>query len=300
MPLAPLTTFEIGGAALYFVEVRGEDELKEALAWAHTMQQEFAILGGGSNVLVADEGFDGLIIKIASDEFSFDGMTLVTDAGCNLLTLVRAASQNNLGFWEKLSGIPGTLGGAVRGNAGAFGTEIKDVVTQVQAFNTQTGESKIFLNLSMDFSYRHSYFKDHPEWVIMRVHIDLARTTREESERLIAETIAEREKRHLQNVRAAGSYFMNPVAPQDVVDMFEKEKDVKAREGRVPAGWLIEKTGMKGLQIGGAQASPQHPNYLVNASGSATAVDVRQLAEQIKAKVKSQFGVSLHEEAAIW
>ena len=114
----------------------------------------------------------------------------------------------------------------------------------------------------------------------------------------IRDTIAEREKRHLQNVRAAGSYFMNPKAPPEIVAMFEKEKGVKSREGRVPAGWLIEKAGMKGAIVGGAIASHQHPNYIVNAE-NATAQDVQELAERIKTTVMGQFGVELQEEAAI-
>ena len=120
----------------------------------------------------------------------------------------------------------------------------------------------------------------------------------EESKRLADETIAERERRHLQNVKAAGSFFMNPVAPAEIVQMFEEEKQTKSREGRVPAGWLIEKAGMKGATVGGAIASEQHPNYIVN-TGTATAHDVRNLAQLIKMEVHVKFGIELHEEAAL-
>ena len=118
-----------------------------------------------------------------------------------------------------------------------------------------------------------------------------------ESARLAAETIAEREKRHLQNVRAAGSFFMNPVAPQSIVELFEKEKNVTSRENRVPAGWLIEKAGMKGATEGGAIASVQHPNYIVN-QDHATSHDVRELSRRVKEAVKADSGVDLSEEAA--
>jgi len=119
-----------------------------------------------------------------------------------------------------------------------------------------------------------------------------------ESARLADETVAEREKRHIQNVKAAGSFFMNPVAPKEIQEMFEKEKGVQSREGRVPAGWLIEKAGMKGATVGGAIASLQHPNYLTN-KGNATAADVRELAETIRKTVREKLNVELHEEAAI-
>jgi UDP-N-acetylmuramate dehydrogenase len=307
VPLAPLTTFKIGGSAQYFVSVWSDDDLREALAWAREKRVDFAILGGGSNVLVADAGFDGLVIHLVEGgvEFSKDspryglGKTvLAADAGCNLLSLIRVASEKGCGGWEKLAGIPGTIGGAARGNAGAFGSEIKDFVTTVRAFNAATEETREFSNAECDFSYRRSFFKDHPEWLITRVALQLSPVDPADSKKLAEDTIAEREKRHLQNVRAAGSYFMNPVAPSDVVAQFEQEKGVKARGGRVPAGWLIEKAGMKGATVGDAMASLQHPNYIVN-TGNATAEDVRKLAAKIKIAVHEKFGVTLTEEAAI-
>ena len=214
-----------------------------------------------------------------------------------MLSLIREASEYNLGGWESLAGIPGSVGGAVRGNAGAFGTEIKDVTTRVWALHRETYEIRVFDNHECEFSYRHSFFKDNPDWIVIRTELALESKSRSECDELIEKTIAERERRHLQNVKAAGSYFMNPTAPQSVIELFEKEKNVVAREGRVPAGWLIEKAGMKGAMHGGAMASLQHPNYLVN-TGNATAADVKALALEIKEKVSSVMGVILTEEAA--
>ncbi|HEV3244857.1 MAG TPA: UDP-N-acetylmuramate dehydrogenase, partial [Candidatus Paceibacterota bacterium] len=202
------------------------------------------------------------------------------------------------GGWEKLAGIPGTIGGAVRGNAGAFGSEIKDFATKVRALHSRTGEIREFSNAECDFSYRHSFFKDHPEWIITRTVLRLQAIKPAESSRLAEETIREREKRHLQNVKAAGSFFMNPTAPKNIVEMFETEKSLRSREGRVPAGWLIEKAGLKGATVGGAIASLQHPNYLVN-QNNAKASEVKELARQIREKVRAQFGVTLEEEAAL-
>ncbi|MEK7601634.1 MAG: UDP-N-acetylmuramate dehydrogenase [Patescibacteria group bacterium] len=302
VPLAPQTTFEIGGSARYFVDVRSEGEIREAIAWANDKKVRFVVLGGGSNVLVPDGGLDGLVVHIVGDLYGVEdlpaqaGGMLDTWAGSNLLFLIQTLGARGYGGWEKLAGIPGTIGGAVRGNAGAFGSEIKDFVLKVRALNPATGESREFTNADCDFSYRHSFFKDNPQWIITRTIVRLHRSHL--CSKLVNETIAEREKRHLQNVRAAGSFFMNPKAPQNIVDMFEKEKGVESREGRVPAGWLIEKAGMKGATVGGAIASLQHPNYIVN-QGSATADNVRELAGKIKAAVAEQFGVELQEEAAI-
>ena len=299
IPLAPLTTFGIGGEARYFCEVSSEDELREALQWARGTTVPFVILSGGTNVLVPDEGIQGLVIHMVCREHSFAGTELDADAGCTLLPLIREASQKGLGGWEKLAGIPGTIGGAIRGNAGAFGSEIKDLATKVRALDSETGEMREFENAVCDFSYRHSFFKDHPEWIVTRVVLQLQKIDAAESAKLAEGTIAERERRHLQNVKAAGSYFMNPVAPANVVELFEKDKAVVSRGGRVPAGWLIEKAGMKGASVGGAIASLQHPNYIVN-QGDATAKDVRELGAKVIAAVEAKFGVTLHEEAAIF
>jgi UDP-N-acetylmuramate dehydrogenase len=300
--LAPLTTFQIGGDATYFTEAHNEDEIREAIVWAQKKEVQFFILAGGSNVLISDEGFDGLVIHISPKSdmrqtpYPTSGSSVwVSDAGCNLLSLIRASAEKGLGGWEKLAGIPGSIGGAVRGNAGAFGIEIKDVVTQVHALNAKTLEVKHFTNDECAFAYRQSFFKSHPEWIITSVHVRLAQIDPAESLQLIEKTIAERHKRHLQDVKAAGSYFMNPVAPHHVVEMFEQEKQVRARAGRVPAGWLIEKAGMKGASVGGATASIQHPNYIIN-TGNATSADVIELAERIKDVVERQFGVQLQEE----
>lgn len=297
IPLAPMTTFEIGGAARWFVEVKNEEEIRAALAHARERGWKYAILGGGSNILVADEGFDGLVIHIASDSYSFDGDILTADAGCNLLVLIHEAARRGLGGWEKLAGIPGTIGGAARGNAGAFGIEIKDVAVSVCALNATSGEVCEFTNAECDFSYRHSFFKDHPEWIITSVQVRLAQVEKETADKSIKETIAEREKRQLQNVRTAGSFFMNPVASMEVVAQFEQEKNVRSRENRVPAGWLIEKVGMKGTREGGTIASMQHPNYLVNETGNAKAEEVRTLARRIKTAVLERFTIELKEEA---
>lgn len=298
VPLAPLTTFKIGGSAAYFVDVASESDMREGIAFAQEKKLPHIILAGGSNVLVPDEGLDAVVLHIVEGAHTLENGMLTADFGCNLFSLIRACSEKGYGGWEKLSGIPGTIGGAARGNAGAFGSEIRDFAVSIRALHADTGETRDFKNEVCDFSYRHSFFKDHPEWIITRVTLQLQKIDSAESARIAEETVRERERRHLQNVQAAGSYFMNPTAPADIVAMFESEKQVKSRESRVPAGWLIEKAGMKGATVGGAIASLQHPNYIVN-QGSATAKDVRTLATKIKVAVKQQFGIELREEAAL-
>lgn len=298
VPLGPLTTFDIGGEARYLVDVRSESECREAIAWAKEKDVPFLFISGGSNLLIPDGGLNALVIRLKGDLYSVQDGLVDAWAGTNLLGLIRVAGLQGYGGWEKLSGIPGTLGGAVRGNAGAFGSEIKDFAEKVRALNTDTDEIQEFSNAECAFAYRDSFFKQNPEWIVTRAVLRLTPIAPESQAKAIEETIAERERRHLQNVKAAGSFFMNPVAPADVVALFESEKQTQSREGRVPAGWLIEKAGLKGATVGGAICSLQHPNYIVN-TGTATAEDVRALAQKVKEAVKAQFGIELHEEAAI-
>lgn len=293
--LSPLTTFEIGGTARYFCEVSDEAGVRDALGWAREKGVPFFVIAGGSNILVPDGALEGLVIRVGGEKFQFTDEGLQAEAGCNLLHLIREAAKEGKGGWEKLAGIPGSIGGAVRGNAGAFGPEIKDFVTWVRAINTKTEDVHEFSASECHFDYRSSFFKKNPEWLILDVHVKLGESHRE----IIDETIAEREKRHIQNVKAAGSFFMNPVAPLHIVHMFEEEKSTKSRGGRVPAGWLIDKAGLKGMQLGGAQVSPQQANYIIN-TGGATAEDVRELAAKVKEEVLSRFGVTLSEEAVVF
>lgn len=298
VPLAPLTTFQIGGPARYMTNARKDEDVRAAIRWAKDKGLRLIVLAGGSNVLVPDGGLDALVVRIVGNLYSFLDGVVDSWAGTDLLKLIRAVGEQGYGGWEKLAGIPGSIGGAVRGNAGAFGSEIKDFVTSVRALNTETGDVRDFTNAECDFSYRHSFFKDHPEWIVLRVIAKLEPIQAAESAKRASETIAERERRHLQNVKAAGSFFMNPKAPAEIISMFEQEKRVRSREDRVPAGWLIEKAGLKGATVGGAIASLQHPNYIVN-TGSATSHDVCNLAQLIKLEVENKFGVELTEEAMI-
>lgn len=295
VPLAPFTTFKIGGPSRYFVTVTSEAELIGALEYARIHDLAYHILAGGSNTLFADAGFTGLIIHIALTKKVRFGTVLTLGAGLNLWDEIRAASELGLGGWESLAGIPGTVGGAVRGNAGAFGSEIKDVLTKVTALHTETHEMREFTNAECEFDYRDSFFKQYSDWVVLSCDVTLQDISPAESVEKAEEIVCERERRHLQNVACAGSYFMNPVAPAWVVEQFEDEKKVTSKNGRVPAGWLIEKVGMKGEREGGAQASLMHPNYVMN-TGTATARDVVTLGNRIAEKIRAEYMTHVFEE----
>jgi UDP-N-acetylmuramate dehydrogenase len=256
-------------------------------------------LAGGSNVLIADAGFPGVLIHLYDGRYRITGEYVYTEAGAPLEAVIRESAAQSLTGWESLAGIPGSIGGAVRGNAGAFGTEIADVVEAVRAYNTRTEHSYDFEKSTCEFAYRDSFFKQNPEWIITHVIIKLKSGDGAESNKKIVKTIAEREKRHIQKVRAAGSLFKNPAAPPAVRALFEYEKKTQCEGRRVPAGWLIEKVGAKGASVGGAVSSNHHPNYLVNASGDALSSDVLSLAEQLQTAVFERYKISLEPEVSL-
>lgn len=297
--LAPFTTFKIGGPAKYFTEVNSEEELLKAVNWAKEQMERLFILAGGSNVLFADAGYNGLIIKLNLSGMSVNEHVVESGAGTILSEVIMQACEAGQSGMEKMYGIPGTVGGAVHGNAGAFGTESKDILKSVRALNIKTNQARELTNAECEFAYRTSFFKQNPDWVVLSASFKLKEGEPRACKARAREILKEREKRHLQNVQAAGSFFFNPVAPKWVQELFEKDRDVKSRDNKVPAGYLIDKAGLRGkARVGGAESSAQHADYIIN-TGGATATDVIALAEKIKKTVKEKFEVELEEEVKI-
>lgn len=294
--LAPYTTFKIGGPAQFFVKVTTIGELVEALEYAkHNMLKTF-VFSGGSNLLISDAGIKGLVVYLAHQSFRIQNERIRGDAGANLLTVIKAASDAGLAGLEKLAGIPGSLGGAVRGNAGAFGMEIGDVVKTVKVYDRAQGAPREFSRSECQFGYRTSFFKTHPEMIILSVELVLTPGDSVELRRINEETIAKREAKHPQDALCAGSFFMNPVVmDRKLHQEFEQDTGLTSRDDKLPAGWLIDHVGLRGKKIGGAQISPKHPNYLLN-TGTATAEHVMMLASLVKQRVRTELGIALKEE----
>ena len=294
--LAKYTTFRIGGPAKYFVEVRNQEELEDALRFGKDNKLDFFVLGGGSNVLVSDKGYAGLVIKNKMCCVAIDGEKLEIDSGVFLAKVVRDAIDHNLSGMEWTTGIPGTFGGAVRGNAGAYGGEIKDAIESVKVLDTEKMEMITFQKEECDFRYRHSMFKLNPKLVIVSAILKLQKGNKDEIQKKSQEIITGRIKKLPQGAPSAGSFFINPVVKNEQLRKeFEAEKGVKSKESKLPAGWLIEKVDLKGKKVGGAVVNEMQANYILNA-GNATAEDVVILSSLIKQKVRVQLGVQLKEE----
>lgn len=294
--LAPFTTFHIGGKADYFVETSGALELAEAFEYAQTHHLLVRVLGGGSNVIFPDAGFRGLIVRILDGGTRISGQRASCGAGIKLFDIVRETVAAGLAGIERLAGIPGSFGGAIRGNAGAFGTEIGDVIVSVKVFIQETGMIKEYKQADCRFAYRTSVFKDNPNLIILSAEMRLAEGDRVALEKIIQETIVKREAKHPQDAKCAGSFFINPVVKDEKLrEEFEKDTGMRVRDETLPAGWLIDFVGLRGKKIGGAMISDQHPNYLVN-TGTATAEDVMMLASLVKTRVRDELGIRLRAE----
>ena len=295
-PLSAHCTFRIGGPADAFIEIPSLDarttrKLTELLKFLNKSKIPFFILGGGSNVLFHDKGFRGVVIKIASNEIRFNNSktakfqnTVEADAGVNLQFLITKAKEKGFQNLLQFSGIPGTLGGAVRGNAGANGIEIKDILVSAKLLNTKTGAIKPFTNKQLKFTYRNSYIKKNPNFIVLSAKLKLKKFSKkelEEKKELFAKIATYRAETQPWGL-SAGSFFKNP-------------KNNKA-------GYLIDQCGLKGAKIKGVTISEKHANFFQNLNNPkypATQKDLLSLAEKAKKAVFKKFKIRLEEEVQI-
>ncbi|MGD1026217.1 UDP-N-acetylmuramate dehydrogenase [Candidatus Binatus soli] len=277
MPLAELTSFRIGGPADLFVAVEDETELMHAKAAAYRAGVPCFCLGAGTNLLVSDRGMRGLVVRLGDGfgKIKIDDTKVVAGAGAAFGTLVQAVVDRGLEGLEFGEGIPGTVGGGLVMNAGAFGGEIAKVVTLVHGV-TGAGEAIALSRDEVKFSYRRTELPAH--FVITRVDFELARGDRAQLMARVAEMKARRASRQPRGVPNAGSIFKNP--PGNF------------------AGKLLEGAGLKGTRLGGAAFSDQHANFIVNLGG-AQAAEVRALIDMARNKVKEQSGVWLEPEVRL-
>ena len=278
------TTFKIGGLAKYFFVAKSKEDLLNALKIAKENKIPVFIMGGGSNLLISEKGFKGLVIKIDILGAELDGNKAVIGAGENITKIAYLTADNKLSGLEWAAGMPGTVGGAIYGNAQAFGTKISDAVEWVKAINLKTFEIENFSKEECKFSLKNSIFKKNNlfgkrKWVIVSAMLKLSTKSVEEIKSKIKELLEYRRTKHPMDFPSAGSVFVNP----------EKNGEV------TPAGRLIAECGLAGKKIGNAQISEKHANFIINLGG-AKAKDVLKLIKLAKAKVKKNSGISLEPE----
>lgn len=282
-PLSAHTYFGVGGLADELVTVSDLVALPEIWAETIALRLPRLVLGSGSNLVCADAGFRGRVFKISAEKTDWHDEIVTVDAGKNLQHLILDAASRGWSDLANLAGIPGTVGGAVRGNAGAFGSEICDRIVAVE-FCDESGTTRRLPARECAFGYRESIFKKNPDWCVLRATLQLRDTAnRDTALQQAQDLIATRWKKYPPG-RCGGSFFKNPTqVPADCEPY---------------AGWLLENTGAKGDRIGGAEISPQHANFLMNAD-SATQADVLALAQKWQKIVHEKYNVTLEPEVVL-
>lgn len=295
--LSKLSTMNIGGPARYFVAVTNNEELKGAVSRAKKEGWRWYLVGEGSNIIPPDEGFGGLIIQMAFDELSVDDEHVTVGAGHNLLALVHALNQQGLAGMERMAGIPGSVGGAIYGNAGAYGQEIKDTIQSATFFDGDS--TKTLSAKEAEMGYRTSIFKKHKEWVITEATFSFSKGAPEELEKISAETIKTREEKYKPGLKCPGSFFKNIVLANmpesEQAALIKKVPEDKIMYGKIPSGYLLEEVGAKGMHEGGIAVATFHGNLIYN-TGDGTAEDIKKLATTLKERVQEKFDITLEEE----
>ncbi len=295
-PLAKHSTFGVGGNALFGIAAHTVAELQEAITFADEKKLPWRVLGGGSNLLVSDVGFPGVIIWYQNRDLLIEGNAVIAGAGAITAAVAGASVRAGLTGFEWGAGVPGTIGGAVHGNAGATGGEMKDSVVSVSVL--ENGEVKKYSAAECKFGYRDSVFKNLPHAIILSATLQLAHAADAAGPvAKMREVLEYRIKTQPKGVPSSGCTFKNVEIEERAVPQlraFGVPENFLAAH-RVPAGWLIEKANLKGAVQGGAKISEVHGNFMVTAPG-ATAADIAALIDLAKEKVAAQFGVQLHEE----
>ena len=276
-PMAKHTSFHIGGPARYFLVPTDEESLIRALRLIAVQGLRLLILGRGSNLLVSDEGFDGAVISTSRLEdvrVGEDGL-VYAQCGAQLRVIANACADAALTGFEFAHGIPGTLGGAVRMNAGAYGGEMAQVIRSVRCYNTLTQEVEEYVSAQLCFAHRHSLLTERGELLLLSATMQLQQGDATAIYAMMADLKARRLASQPLEFPSAGSVFKRPVG--------------------YFAGKLIEDCGLKGYSIGGAQVSEKHAGFIIN-RGGATAADVGALIAHIKNTVYERFGVVLEQE----
>lgn len=272
------TTFQIGGKTGYFIKAINEDILIRAIKFFNSYQMPWIVIGGGSNLLFDDKGINGGIIQNQNQGIDVHGRYLTIKSGTVLNELVNKSAEFRLSGIEFAAGIPGSIGGAVWGNAGAWGKSLSDIVKSVTTINDKC-EKRRYMKSELNFSYRNSSFKDSNE-IIIEIELELVEGDKNKIRQEIENIISQREKK-LPKQPSAGSVFKNP-------SVFKDGK-------RMSAGWYIEQSGLKGLKVGGVQIFSGHANIIINVDNG-TAGDVIKLMNIVMEKVKQNFNLTLEPE----
>lgn len=290
--LAAHTTLQIGGSARFLASPATIEEVSKCLIWASENKIPWRVIGRGANLVVADAGYNGLILIMRFDKIEWNPPTAIAGAGVQNGQLVADALQHNLGGMQWLIGVPGTVGGSIYGNAGGHGWGLGDMVEWVEIL-TPVGELKRLTKAECEFSYRTSVFKKNPDWIVIQALFSFPAIDPVAEQKIMAATTNQKNANQPTTAKTAGCMFTNPLADSDKLpDHLKAHIDAN---GTISAWRLIEEVGLKGKQVGQIKISERHSNFMINLGGG-TADQVMQLISLVKQQVRDKLGIQLHEE----
>ena len=293
VPLNRHTRFGIGGPARVYVEAEQEAIFIEALRVVRSSSLRYVVIGGGTNLVVSDSGFAGVVLRFRARGISSQGQCIHADAGADLQDLVDYAIEHGLRGTETMTGIPGSVGAAIYGNAGAYGHSIMERVRQVRFFDGD--KARVFNNTECEFHYRESIFKRQKEWVIFSAELAMDAGVRHELRRTADEILNTRNQKYPPTMKCAGSIFKNLILSELPEGARASIPARVIREGKVPSAYFLEEVGAKGLRRGDIHVADYHANLIYNA-GNGSAREVREVIDELKGRVEGQFGIRLEEE----
>lgn len=313
VPLSQIVYYKIGGAARFVIHCDKRQDIFEAIRFVQQNNiKKTLVLGLGANILLPDTGFDGavLLLRGVGNDIHVENEGMINVfSGESMDDLIRFSFSKQLVGLEWAGGLPSSVGGAIRGNAGAFGSEIKDTILSVDAIDLGDPELavKTYTMQEAAFSYRDSYFKQHPNLIIISGTFRLTKGSEDDmvrAQKVYEENIAYRKKNHPVEYPSCGSVFKNITDPEKVSKILVAWPDVQKLSeekwhNKVSMGYIINRLGFSGRQVGGAQVSPKHTNYIVNVH-QAKAEDVRSLIETIQEKFEQTFGIVPEPEVMLF
>jgi len=292
-PLARYTRFAVGGPAKILADASTETALTEALHEIRESGKPYTVMGGGTNLVAADEGYAGVVLRYTNSAIEFVAATVRVAAGAVLQDLVDASIAHGLKGLETMTGIPGWLGGAIYGNAGAYGHSIHERVSSVRYLQGECVHE--IGNAACGFAYRESVFKRRKDWIVLSATLQLEPADADELHATASGILKIRNEKYPPTMRCAGSIFKNLLWADLPAAVRAQVPATVVREGKVPSAYFLEQAGAKGLVRGGVRVADYHANLIYN-EGGGTAREVHELIADLKRRVHDRFGLDLEEE----
>ena len=292
-PLAGYTRFAIGGPAKLLFDTANEAAIVAALKIVSDFELPYVVIGGGTNLVVSDRGFEGVVLRYLAANIEQQDSALRIGAGATLQDAVDSSIRSGLKGLETMTGIPGYVGGAVYGNAGAYGHSIQEIVEGVRIFDG--GRVIAMKNEECEFRYRESIFKKHKDWVLLSTKLKFAEGDVGELSKIAAEIRSIRDAKYPPSMKCAGSIFKNLLLIDLPTDVVARIPAKVIREGKVPSAWFLDQAGVKGMRRGDIQVADYHANLIYN-DGAGTAEDLVSVIQELKQRVRDLFSFELQEE----